>query len=65
MYMYTSMSLLDVPTLYDKRLELTQKLVQELLHFSCFRFWPPGGLVKNQIGPKFGVRVSWPRGTYV
>jgi hypothetical protein len=25
---------------YDKYLEMIQPLVQQLLHFLCFRFWP-------------------------
>jgi hypothetical protein len=27
---------------------MIQPLVQELQHFLCFRFWPPGGQAKNQ-----------------
>jgi hypothetical protein len=41
--------------IYDKNLEMIQPLVQELQHFLCFRFWPPGGQAKNQIGLKFGL----------
>jgi hypothetical protein len=43
---------------YDKNLEMIQPLVQELQDFLCFRFWPPGGQAKNQIGPKLGLRVT-------
>jgi hypothetical protein len=28
---------------YNKHLEMIHLLVQELYHFKCFRFWPPGG----------------------
>jgi hypothetical protein len=39
----------------DKNLEMIQTFVQELWHFLCFRFWPPGGQTKNQTGPKLGM----------
>jgi hypothetical protein len=35
---------------YVKKLRMIQSFVQELLHFLCFHFWPPGGQAKNQIG---------------
>jgi hypothetical protein len=38
---------------YDKNLELIQPLLQELSHFLCFWFWPPGGQAKDQTAPKF------------
>jgi hypothetical protein len=42
----------------DKNLEMIQTFVQELWHFLCFRFWPPGGQTKNQTGPKLGMWVT-------
>jgi hypothetical protein len=42
-------------SLLDKNLEMIQPFVQELWHFLCFRFWPPGGQTKNQNGPKFSL----------
>jgi hypothetical protein len=33
----------------DKNLRMIQSFVQELWHFLCFRFWPPGGQA-DQIG---------------
>jgi hypothetical protein len=30
---------------YDKNIEIIQPFIQELQHFLCFQFWPPGGQV--------------------
>jgi hypothetical protein len=52
------MSCILIRCTYDKNLEMIQPLVQQLLHFLCFRLWPPGGQTKNQTEPKFGLRVT-------
>jgi hypothetical protein len=39
----------------DKNLRMIQSFVQELYHFLCFQFWPPGGKVKKQIGLNLGL----------
>jgi hypothetical protein len=49
------MSCILIRCTHDKNLEMIKPLVEELHHFLCFRFWPPGGQAKNQIGPKFGL----------
>jgi hypothetical protein len=49
------MSCILIRYTYDKNLEMIQPLVQELQHFMCLQFWPPGGQAKNQIGQKFGL----------
>jgi hypothetical protein len=51
-------SLLDRCT-YDNNLELIQPLRQELQHFLCFWFWPPGGQSKNPTELKFGLSYSY------
>jgi hypothetical protein len=51
------MSCILIRYTYDNNLEMIQPLVQELYHFLCIRFWPPGGQAKNQTGANLPIGI--------